>query len=236
MKQKLISGADMLGISLDESKADKLTRYAELLAEWNEKINLTAITAPDEIVTKHFLDSLSIFKTGVVMPGDTVIDVGTGAGFPGLVMKIAVPSLKITLLDSLEKRLDFLRCVCDELNLSDVIFVHARAEDAGKDKNYREKYDIATARAVANMSTLAEYLLPFVKIGGRCIALKGPLADEELENAGKAVNILGGKIEKTINAEIPFTELKHKIVCVKKARPCPKMYPRKAGTPAKKPI
>ena len=236
MKQKLINGAEKLGLSLDKSQADKLERYAELLTEWNEKINLTAITAPEEIVTKHFLDSLSIFKTGVIKPEDAVIDVGTGAGFPGLVMKIAVPSLKITLLDSLEKRLNFLRCVCEELALYDVGFVHARAEDAGRDDCYREKYDIAVARAVANMSTLAEYLLPFVKVGGRCIALKGPLADEELKKAEKAVDILGGKIEKIVNAEIPFTDLKHKIVCVKKTRPCPKIYPRKAGTPAKKPL
>ena len=236
MKQKLINGAEMLGVRLAEEQAEKLICYLKLLLEWNEKVNLTAISDPEEALTKHFLDSLSIFKTGLIRPGNKIIDVGTGAGFPGLVMKIAAPSLKVTLLDSLEKRLNFLRAVCSELGITDVSFVHMRAEDAGKDLSFREKYDIAAARAVANMSTLSEYLLPFVKTGGRCLALKGPLADEELEKAEKAVRLLGGRVENTINAEIPYTELKHRIVVIKKIKPCPAIYPRKAGTPAKQPL
>ena len=236
MMQKLINGADKLGVHLADEQAEQLLRYRELLLEWNEKVNLTAIKEPSEVLTKHFLDSLSIFKTGLIKPYDKVIDVGTGAGFPGLVMKIAAPSLKLTLLDSLEKRLNFLRAVCNELGITDVSFVHSRAEDAGKDPSFREKYDIAAARAVANMSTLSEYLLPFVKVGGRCLALKGPLADEELEAAEKAVKILGGRVENTVSAEIPYTELKHRIAVIKKVKPCPNAYPRKAGLPGKQPL
>lgn len=236
MNQKIKLGAGEYGINLNDKQVDRLLLYMELLREWNEKINLTAITEPEEIVTKHFLDSMSVFSTGYIKKGDSVIDVGTGAGFPGLVMKITEPDINLTLLDSLNKRIGFLKTVSEEAGLKGINFVHSRAEDAGINPNYREKYDIAIARAVANMSTLSEYLLPFVKVGGYFIALKGPLADEELKNAEKAIATLGGKIEKVEEVDVPFTDLHHKIVIVKKVKPCPKGYPRKAGTPSKKPL
>ena len=236
MNQTIKLGAGEYGINLNYKLVYQLLFYIELLREWNEKINLTAITEPEEIITKHFLDSMSVFSTGYIKKGDSVIDVGTGAGFPGLVMKIAEPGINLTLLDSLNKRIGFLKTVSEEAGINDINFVHSRAEDAGINPVYREKYDVAIARAVANMSTLSEYLLPFVKVGGYFIALKGPLADEELKNAEKAIATLGGKIEKVEEVDVPFTDLHHKIVVVKKVKPCPKGYPRKAGTPSKKPL
>ncbi len=232
----LKNGAKEYGLSLSDNQVLQLETYMKLLIEWNEKVNLTAITEPEEIITKHFLDSMSVFGTEYIKNGDSVIDVGTGAGFPGLIMKIANPKIKLTLLDALNKRLNFLQAVCEEINVSDVNFVHSRAEDGGNNPLYREKYDVAIARAVANMSTLSEYLLPFVKVGGYFIAMKGPLADEELENAKNAINILGGKLENVVEVNIPYTDLRHRIVVVKKIKPCPKGYPRKAGTPSKKPL
>lgn len=236
MKQRLKSGANSYGLELNDTQINQFMRYLELLREWNEKINLTAITDPEEIITKHFLDSMSVFSTPYIKEGTSVIDVGTGAGFPGLVMKIAKPEIKLTLLDSLAKRLNFLQTVCDDTDICNVNFVHSRAEDGGVSSQHREKYDVAIARAVANMSTLSEYLLPFVKTGGYFIAMKGPLADEELENAKNAIAVLGGKIETVAEVKVPFTDLHHRIVVVKKVKPCPKGYPRKAGTPAKKPL
>jgi len=236
VKNKIISGAESYGLSLSDFQAQQFMDYMSLLREWNEKINLTAITEPEEVVTKHFLDSMSVYATPYVKEGTSVIDVGTGAGFPGLVMKIAKPGIKLTLLDSLAKRLNFLQTVCEETNITDVEFVHSRAEDGGQNPAYREKFDVAIARAVANMSTLSEYLLPFVKVGGYFIAMKGPLADEELANAKKAIATLGGEIAEVAEVDVPFTDLHHRIVVVKKVKPTPKGYPRKAGTPSKKPL
>ncbi len=236
MKNKIISGAESYGLNLSDSQAQQFVDYMSLLREWNEKINLTAITEPEEVITKHFLDSMSVYATPYVKEGTSVIDVGTGAGFPGLVMKIAKPGIKLTLLDSLAKRLNFLQTVCEETNITDVEFVHSRAEDGGQNPAYREKFDVAIARAVANMSTLSEYLLPFVKVGGHFIAMKGPLADEELANAKKAIATLGGEIAEVAEVDVPFTDLHHRIVVVKKVKPTPKGYPRKAGTPSKKPL
>lgn len=236
METKLKSGAEHYGINLTDAQTGQFMDYMNLLREWNEKINLTAITEPEEIITKHFLDSMSVYATPYVKEGTSVIDVGTGAGFPGLVMKIAKPGIKLTLLDSLAKRLNFLQTVCEETHISDVEFVHSRAEDGGQSPLYREKYDVAIARAVANMSTLSEYLLPFVKVGGYFIAMKGPLADEELANAKKAIATLGGEITEVAEVDVPFTDLHHRIVVVKKVKTTPKGYPRKAGTPSKKPL
>ncbi|MDP4119226.1 MAG: 16S rRNA (guanine(527)-N(7))-methyltransferase RsmG [Bacillota bacterium] len=236
MKDKLIEGAKAYGINLDDVQCGQLIKYIELLREWNEKVNLTAITEPDEIITKHFLDSMSVFETKYIKDTYSVIDVGTGAGFPGLVLKIVQPKLKVTLLDSLAKRLNFLQTVCSKIGIEDINFVHLRAEDGGTNPKYREKYDVAIARAVANMSVLSEYLLPFVKEGGYFIAQKGPLADEELEKAGNAITLLGGKIEKVADVQIPYTDLMHRIVVVKKIKSTPKIYPRKAGIPSKKPL
>jgi 16S rRNA (guanine527-N7)-methyltransferase len=202
--------------------------------DWNNKINLTAITDETGIATKHFLDSLTAIKTGYV--SGKVIDVGTGAGFPGLVLKIAKPDIELTLLDSLNKRIKFLQTVSDELSLENIEFVHSRAEDGGMNRAYRGKFDTVVSRAVANMTVLSEWCLPFLKVDGRFLALKGPLADQELADAKRAISILGGEVEDVFEVEIPFTDLAHKIIIVKKVRQTPMKYPRKPGIAAKNPI
>lgn len=228
------NGAEKLNIPLSDTQVNQLIKYSELLVEWNEKMNLTAITDDEGIATKHFLDSLTALNTGFVT--GKVIDVGTGAGFPGLVLKIAKPEIELTLLDSLNKRVTFLKAVGAELGLDGVEYVHARAEDGGRNSAYRGKFDTVVSRAVANMTLLSEWCLPFLRVGGRFLALKGPLADEELKNARRAVSILGGEIESVMEAEIPFTDLAHKIIIVKKVRQTPIKYPRKPGIAAKNPI
>ncbi len=234
MKNLLKEGCDKLAISLNDVQLDNFMKYMDLLLEWNENVNLTAITEPKEVITKHFLDSLTALS--LIPENATVADIGCGAGFPGLPLKMARDDIKLTLLDSLAKRINFLNAVISETNLSGVECVHSRAEDAGQDKAYREKFDVAVSRAVANLTTLCEYCLPFVKVGGLFIALKGPLADEELAAAKKAIRILGGELMPTVEASVPFTDLNHKIVIIKKVAKCPKGYPRKAGTPSKKPL
>ena len=232
MKDILINGSEKLGINLSDNQAEQLIKYSSLLKEWNEKINLTAITDDLGIATKHFLDSLSAISTGYVT--GKVIDVGCGAGFPGLVLKIAKPQIELTLLDSLNKRINFLKTTAAELLIEDITFEHARAEDAAR--RMREKYDTVVSRAVANMTVLAELCLPFLKVGGRFLALKGPLADKELEDAKRAINILGGEVEEIYKADIPYTELSHKIIIIKKVRHTPMQFPRKAGIATKSPI
>lgn len=232
MEQWLKSGAAELGIELDEIKIQQLEKYAKMLVEWNEKVNLTAITDEFSIATKHFLDSMSAISTGYVK-GRT-IDVGCGAGFPGLVLKIAKPDISLTLLDSLNKRINFLGEVTKELGIDDVELIHERAEDAGR--RMREKFDTVVSRAVANMTVLSEFCLPFVKVGGYFLALKGPLAEEELLQAKRAIHILGGEVCHVYEAKIPYTDLSHKIIIVKKVRHTPMQYPRKAGIVTKNPI
>lgn len=234
MEKLLTDGAKTLGIQLDEEKTQQFLKYAQLLREWNEKINLTAITDDEGIATKHFLDSITADLTGRVH--GRMIDVGTGAGFPAIPLKIIRPDLDVTLLDSLAKRLNFLNTVCSELNLENIHTVHARAEDGGRAADLREKFDTAVSRAVANMSVLCELCLPFVKVGGYFLALKGPLADEELSGAKRAIAVLGGEVEDVVSVDIPFTELSHKIIIVKKVRHTPMQYPRKPGIPTKTPI
>lgn len=234
MKTMLSSGADTLGTPLTDAQLDRFVKYANLLVEWNNNINLTAITDDEGIVTKHFLDSLTALLTGKI--SGSVIDVGTGAGFPGIPLKIARPDIHLTLLDSLNKRINFLQTVCSELGLDGVEFIHSRAEDGGKDKHLREKFDVCTSRAVANLAVLAELCLPFVKVGGVFLALKGPLAESETESGKKAVSALGGEIVGVSAFDIPFTDLNHKIIMIKKVRHTPTQYPRKAGIPSKKPI
>ena len=232
MSDILKEGSKKLGIDLSDAQIDTLIKYKELLGEWNENINLTAITDDFGVYTKHFLDSLTTLLTDKVK-GD-VIDVGTGAGFPGLVLKIAKPEINLTLLDSLNKRINFLKEVSSEMGLEGIEFIHARAEDGARRE--REKFDTVVSRAVANMTVLAELCLPFVKVGGYFLALKGPMAEEELANAKRAIKILGGEIEDIFSAEIPFTDLSHKIIIIKKVRQTPMQYPRKAGIPSKTPI
>ncbi len=199
--------------------------YTDKLLEWNEKINLTAITNPEEIQVKHFEDSLTCLKTGYIKDSDFVVDVGTGAGFPGLPLKIANKSLRLTLMDSLNKRLMFLADLTRELDLN-VNIVHIRAEDAGKDMAYREKYDVAVSRAVANLRILCEYCLPLVKPGGYFLAMKGKDCQEEIDNAKDLIETLGGKIEEVQLHTLSDEEITHSIIIIKKAQRTPNKYPR----------
>ena len=221
--------------NIDSDTAEAFYKYYELLVDWNEKINLTAITEEDEVATKHFLDSLNA-ATGIVKDGMEVIDVGTGAGFPGLPVKIANPGIKLTLVDSLNKRINFLNEVINELGLSDVTTVHSRAEEVGVNKDYREKYDLCVSRAVANLTTLCELCLPFVKVGGLFVSLKGPKADEEVKEASKAIKLLGGEFVRMQSYDVSDTDLNHNIVIIKKISQTPTKYPRKAPKPAKEPL
>ncbi len=236
IKQQLIEGAKVLNVELTDKQADQLMRYKELLVEWNEKMNLTAITEDMEVITKHFLDCLTVQSSIDLAQVKSLVDVGTGAGFPGLVLKIAFPNVHITLIDSLNKRLKFLQHVIDELGLTGIECVHGRAEDLGKNKAYREQFEVCASRAVANLAVLSEYTLPFVKKGGYLIALKGQKLDEELAEGEKAITILGGTIDKLVDVVVPYTDLNHRIAKIKKVKETPKKYPRKAGTPAKSPI
>ncbi len=231
MKEILTNGFKELKLDISDAQINQLITYADLLVDWNTKINLTAICDDDGIAKKHFLDSATALLTGYVK--GKVIDVGTGAGFPGLVLKILNPQIELTLLDSLNKRINFLKLVAEEIN-ADAEFIHARAEDGGR--THREKFDTVVSRAVANMTLLSELCLPFLKVGGYFLALKGPLADEELEAARKAIHILGGEVEDIFSAKIPGTDLDHKIIIIKKVRHTPQQYPRKPGIATKNPI
>ncbi len=219
-------------LTLDEKVYQRLQTYAEMLVEWNEKINLTAIVEPKDIAVKHFLDCMMIFKYADIPVGASVIDVGTGAGFPGVVMKIVRPDIKLTLLDSLAKRITFLEELCKALNL-EVTTVHSRAEDVPI--GFRESFDIATARAVANMRVLSEYCMPYVKVGGSFIALKGAAASDELNEAGNAIKVLGGKLE-AINVFQLENEGARGIICVKKISQTATKYPRNPAKISKQPL
>ncbi|QNU66974.1 16S rRNA (guanine(527)-N(7))-methyltransferase RsmG [Ruminiclostridium herbifermentans] len=230
----LKEGAKHYGKEITDDQINQFTEYMELLKEWNKNINLTAIEDDREIIIKHFIDSLSILPY-IKDDCKTLIDVGTGAGFPGIPLKIANTNINITLLDSLEKRVKFLNEVIKVTNIGNITAVHGRAEDFGVNPNYREKYDIAVARAVANLPVLLEYCLPFVKINGIFIAMKGSNI-EELNNSDKALDILGGKIEKIEKMELPFTNIERNVVVIRKFRHTPTKYPRKAGKPGKEPL
>ena len=216
------------------SQETKFEEYMKLLLEWNEKINLTAITEKEDVILKHFKDSLTIEE--FIPVSAKVIDVGTGAGFPGLPIKIVREDISLTLLDSLNKRIKFLDEVVSQLELKDVKTIHSRAEDAGQDKEYRERYDIATSRAVANLSTLLEYLMPFVKVGGSVICMKGPNIEEELNNAKNAIKELGGELQEIRNFKLEGTDNERNIIIIKKVKPISGKYPRKAGMPANNPL
>ena len=230
-----------ISVPLSAETIRDLLKYADMLKEKNKVMNLTAITDDEGIAMKHFIDSLTIAsyidKEQEKAGGRRVslIDVGTGAGFPGIPLKINKRDLDLTLLDSLAKRLKFLEEVASSLSLDNVSFVHARAEDAGRDIKLREKFDIATARAVASLPVLCEYCLPFVKVGGCFIAMKGKL-EEELESADKAIKVLGGKIEEVKEFTLPGTDMERTIVVIRKVKETPKRYPRQAGKPSKEPI
>lgn len=235
MNRLIIDGAEQLGLKLTEAQAQQLVRYNDMLIERNKTVNLTRITEPHEVVTKHFLDSLTPLLTSHVK--GRVIDVGTGAGFPGLVLKCAVPEIELTLLDSLNKRINFLRDAAESMGITEGIsFIHSRAEDCGLSVEHREKYDTVVSRAVANLRTLCEWCLPLLKPGGYMLALKGPLAESELEDAESAITVLGGNVSDIFSVDIPFTELNHKIIIIKKARRTPKLFPRKGKKATEIPV
>ena len=234
-KQLLLQGCKQFEIELSTQAAEQLDTYAQLLVEWNGKMNLTAITDPQGIVFKHFVDSLLLLKAVELPQGSSLIDVGAGAGFPSMPVKIARPDLAVTMLDSLQKRLTFLEEVSRQLEL-DCTFIHARAEDGGREKKLRERFDFATARAVAHLRELAEYCLPYVKVGGRFVSYKSGKLSEELTAAGKAIHVLGGEAKEPVYFQLTGTEDERSFVCIEKGKATPKKYPRKAGTPAKEPI
>ncbi len=222
-------------IELSEEQLDQLQKYFELLVSWNEKINLTAITEPNEVAVKHFADSLSVFNYVDFQKGASVIDVGTGAGFPGLVLKIARPDIKLTLLDSLNKRLKFLDEVLNTLGL-EAELVHARAEEGGHNIDLRECYDFAVSRAVARLNVLCEYCLPYVRLSGKFIAFKGGEADEEIKSASKAIQALGGKKTDVYGFELPENSGSRTLVVIEKVQPTPDKYPRQNGKIKAKPL
>lgn len=232
--KKMEELAKEVNIEFSVEQLEKFYRYKELLLEWNEKMNLTAITDPEEIILKHFIDSLTILKE--IKDNEKVVDVGTGAGFPGIPLSIMNETIKITLVDSLNKRLIFLQNVIDELKLENVKIVHSRAEDFGKNKNYRETFDIAVSRAVANLSTLVEYLIPLIKVNAKCICMKASEADEEIENAKNAIKVLGGAINSIDRFNLPKSDIGRTIIIILKENSTPSKYPRKAGIPSKEPI
>lgn len=236
LRDILIQGSKELNIEITDHQVDQLIKYKDILLEWNQKMNLTAIEDEKEVMIKHFLDSLSCIQTKYLKNEGTMIDVGTGAGFPGGPLKIALPNMKLTLLDSLKKRIGFLEEVCKETALESVEFVHGRAEDFGQNKGYREKYDYAVSRAVAALNVLVEYCLPFVKVGGYFICQKGPGLMEELPEAKNAIKVLGGEVVEQIAVTLPFSDITHYILVIKKIKQTPAKYPRKAGKPSKEPI
>ncbi len=231
--KELKEKAKQIDIIIEEKQIEQFYEYMNLLLEWNEKINLTAITEPKEIILKHFIDSLTIQK--YIQEGQKVIDVGTGAGFPGIPLSILKQQTEITLLDSLNKRINFLNEIVSSLQIKNIRTVHARVEEFANNKKERESYDIATSRAVAPLSVLLEYLLPLVKVGGFCICMKGSNI-EEIKEAEKALEILGGEIEKIENINLPDSDIQRNIIIVKKSKQTPSKYPRKPGTPSKEPI
>lgn len=237
-RDRFTSELDLLCIKLEEDQLIQFYKYYELLTEWNKFMNLTAIIEMDEVITKHFVDSLSLIKA-VKDLGEKeykIIDVGTGAGFPGIPLKIAFPELKITLMDSLNKRVKFLNEVINQLGLKEIQANHGRAEDMGREPLHREKYDLCVSRAVANLSTLSEYCMPFVKAGGAFIPYKSGKIEEELNAAKHAVFLLGGKVEGVEAFLLPGTDAERSLVMIRKNSETSKKYPRKAGLPTKEPL
>lgn len=236
-KEELLkSSAASIGVELNDKQITQFIRYYEILVEWNSFMNLTGITEYEEVVQKHFVDSLALCKAVDVNEAETLIDIGTGAGFPGIPLKIAYPHLKVTLLDSLQKRIKFLNEVVMQLELQDVETIHGRAEDFAKPSMKRESYDLCVSRAVANLASLSEYCLPYVKLGGYFVPYKSGKIDEELEESKKAVYLLGGKIEEEVKFSLPDSDISRSLIKIKKTSATPKKYPRKSGLATKEPI
>ena len=225
-----------LGVSLTDKQIEQFLIYYELLTEWNSFMNLTAITKYEDVLKKHFVDSVSLIQAVDVRKEFTLIDVGTGAGFPGLALKIAYPELKVTLLDSLQKRIQFLDAVIEKLGLEGIETIHGRAEDFAKPQKLRESFDLCVSRAVANLSTLSEYCLPFVKVGGYFIPYKSEKIAQEKEEAEKALELFGGKFQRQVEFMLPSSDIYRNLFVIKKVKETPKKFPRKAGLPAKEPI
>ena len=225
-----------LGITLNEEQKRQFLQFYELLVEWNKVMNLTGITEYEEVNEKHFVDSLSIVKAIDMDSVETVIDIGTGAGFPGIPLKIAFPNLKVVLLDSLNKRILFLNTVIDTLQLTDIQTIHGRAEDFAKQQAYREQFDLCVSRAVANLATLSEYCLPYVRVDGMFIPYKSGEITEELQQSQNAIHVVGGKVTDVVKFRLPGTEIGRSFVKIKKVQNTAKKYPRKAGLPSKEPI
>ncbi|MBB5265527.1 16S rRNA (guanine527-N7)-methyltransferase [Catenibacillus scindens] len=237
---KFKQGLDFIGISLSENQLDQFMKYYEMLVEKNKVMNLTAITEFDDVVEKHFIDSLLLAKTMDLTQPLKVIDLGTGAGFPGIPLKIAFPQLNIVLADSLNKRIRFLEEVIDALGIYEenfpVLAVHGRAEDLGRKTEYREKFDLCVSRAVANLATLSEYCLPFVKVGGYFVSYKSGHVDDEVKQSKRAIHILSSDISRCEKMTLPGTDVGRSFVIIRKNAPIQKKYPRKAGTPGKEPL
>ena len=231
---KFVEECKKISLELTEKQLEQFRVYYEMLVEKNKVMNLTGITEWDEVLEKHFLDSISLIRVVDLQQELSVMDMGTGAGFPGIPLKIAFPNLKVTLADSLNKRVNFLQEVIDALELENIEAVHGRAEDLARDKKYREQYDLSVSRAVANLSTLSEYCLPFVKIGGQFISYKSGEVEGEVAGSKSAVFLLGGKVKDVVKFELG--ESGRSFVVIDKVKGTPKTYPRKAGTPAKKPL
>ena len=233
-KNKLSKLLQEINIEITEEEVNKFYNYMNLLLEWNEKINLTAITEQEDIILKHFVDSLTIYK--LIEENKSIIDIGTGAGFPGIPLAILKNKNKFTLVDSLNKRINFLNEIKESLSLENITNIHARAEEFGQNKKYREKFDIAVSRAVANLSILVEYLLPVVKLGGKVICMKGSNVEDELKEAEYAISTLGGKVVLKDEFYLPQSDIKRNIIVIEKIKNTPSKYPRKAGTPSKEPL
>ena len=235
-KELLMQGINELNLEITDIQLQQFMKYYELLIETNKVMNLTSITELDEVMIKHFIDSLLIVKSVDINKCNSMIDVGTGAGFPGIPLKIMFPHLKITLLDSLNKRLNFLNNVISNLGLTEIITVHGRAEDLGHMDRYREQFDLCVSRAVANLSTLSEYCIPFVKCKGKFISYKSSISLDEIDNAKKAIQILGGKIAGSDTFALPCSDMERIMVVIEKIKKTANKYPRKAGIPSKEPI
>lgn len=233
---QFIKDSRELGIHLTDSQIQQFIVYYEMLSEWNQFMNLTAITGYDEVMKKHFIDSISLCKAFHISEGCSCIDVGTGAGFPGLALKIAYPGLQVTLLDSLNKRIQFLDAVIGKLSLTGIQTIHGRAEDFAKPGKLRESFDLCVSRAVANLSTLSEYCLPFVKRGGYFISYKSEKITEEMEAAQNAISILGGEVKEQVEFVLPDSDIYRNLFVIEKMRETPSKYPRKAGLPGKEPL
>lgn len=234
--EQLKEKAAVFGIDLNDFQLNQFHHYYEMLVEKNKVMNLTAITERAEVIDKHFVDSLALVKTGVDLTDQKILDLGTGAGFPGVPLKIAFPNLRITLLDSLNKRVRFLNEVIDALDLKDINAIHGRAEDFAKQKEYREQFDYVVSRAVANLSVLSEYCVPYVREKGYFLPYKSGNIKEELDQSKKAIQVFGGLVEDIVSFEIPDTGLSRTILKIRKEKLTPKRFPRKAGLPAKEPI